>query len=68
MTSQFYRDAQGRTRIERTFTGRGSGQHGHTKDIDRDFDPVARVGYMLDPSTQTGSKMALPTRSGNTNE
>ncbi len=67
ITSQFYRDAQGRTRIERTFTGRGSANTGTPKTSIEIFDPVAGVGYMLDPSTQTGSKMALPTRSGNTN-
>lgn len=59
-TAQFYRDSQGRTRIERTFSGMGPWSGGTPRTTIEIFDPVANVMYMLDPSTSTATKMTLP--------
>lgn len=59
-TAQFYRDSQGRTRIERTFSGVGPWSGGTPKTTIEIFDPVAGLMYMLDPSTSTATKMTLP--------
>ena len=60
-TAQFYRDSQGRTRIERTFSGMGPWSGGTPKTTIEIFDPVASTIYMLDPSTSTATKMTMPT-------
>ncbi len=60
-TAQFYRDAEGRTRIERTFSGFGSLSGGTPKTTIEIFDPVAGFAYFLNPSTMTATKSALPT-------
>jgi hypothetical protein len=59
-TAQFYRDSQGRTRIERTFSGMGPWSGGTPKTEIEIFDPVASVTYMLDPATSTATKMTMP--------
>ena len=60
-TAQFYRDSQGRTRIERTFSGMGPWAGGTPKTTIEIFDPVAGSMYMLDPETSTATKMTMPT-------
>ena len=59
-TAQFYRDAEGRTRIERSFSGLGSLAGGESKTTVEIFDNVGGFAYFLNPSTQTATKMALP--------
>lgn len=61
-TAQFYRDSQGRTRIERTFNGFGSGANSTTpKTTVEIFDPVGGFIYMLNASTLTATKVPMPT-------
>jgi len=63
MTSQFYRDASGRTRVERSFSKVGpwstSGQPTTMVEIS---DPVAGARYFLNPSKQTGTKEVVSPR------
>jgi hypothetical protein len=61
-TAQFYRDAEGRTRIEHTFSGFGPLAGGAPKTTIEIFDPVAAVAYFLNPAEQTATKSTLPTR------
>jgi hypothetical protein len=58
-----YRDSQGRSRREVTFTGVGAlAATGGTHKIVAIFDPVAGVRYMLDASKKIAYKMTLPAR------
>lgn len=69
ITSQFYRDAEGRTRIERTFSGVGPWAGGTPRTMIEIHDPVGGYSYMLDASKQTATKMTMPpprTRTGET--
>lgn len=59
-TAQLYRDSQGRTRIERTFSGMGPWAGGTPKTTIEIVDPVASVIYLLDPATSTATKMPMP--------
>lgn len=60
-TAQFYRDAEGRTRIERTFSGFGSLAGGTPKTTIEIFDPVASAAYFLNPGALTATKSTLAT-------
>lgn len=60
-TAQFYRDAQGRTRVERTFTGPAGASSQTAKTMVEIFDPVASVSYFLDAKTLTATKHTLRT-------
>lgn len=59
-TAQFYRDAEGRTRIERTFSAIGPWSGGAPKTMIDIVDPVAGVAYSLNPEKMTAFKMTLP--------
>jgi hypothetical protein len=67
-TSQgaLYRDSEGRSRREVTFTGVGSlAAVGGTHKVVAIFDPVAGVHYMLNPDKKVANKMAFPGYGGN---
>lgn len=57
ISSQFYRDGQGRTRVERTFSAVGPWSSGEPKTHVTIHDPVAGVTYLLNPEAQTYSKL-----------
>lgn len=59
-TAQIYRDAEGRTRIERTFSSVGPWAGGEARTIIDIVDPVAGVAYNLNPEKLTAMKMTLP--------
>ncbi|HEX8098426.1 MAG TPA: hypothetical protein VF507_10330 [Pyrinomonadaceae bacterium] len=61
-SAKVYRDGEGRTRREQTFTGTGTGTLAATAGgVQTIFinDPVAGVNYILDPKTQTARKMTV---------
>src|ERR1700738_1628975 len=60
-----YRDSEGRSRREVTFTGVGPLEAtGGTRKMVAIFDPVAGVHYMLNPDKKVAHKMTLPANSG----
>jgi hypothetical protein len=60
-----YRDGQGRSRREVTFTGVGPLEAaGGTHKMVAIFDPVAGVHYMLNPDKKVAHKMTLPAKGG----
>jgi len=60
-----YRDSEGRSRREVTFTGVGPlGASGGTHKMVAIFDPVAGVHYMLNPDKKVAHKMTLPANGG----
>lgn len=60
-----YRDSEGRSRREVTFTGVGPLETtGGTHKVVAIFDPVAGVHYMLNPEKKVAHKMTLPANSG----
>jgi hypothetical protein len=66
MTATFYRDASGRTRVERTLSKVGPwSTSGQPKTMVEIFDPVAGMRYMLNPAKQTGEKETLPAANSN---
>ncbi len=60
-TAQFYRDVQGRTRVERTFSGIGPWSGGEPRTMIEIFDPIAGVAYSLNPTALTATKRTLRT-------
>lgn len=60
ITAQFYRDAQGRTRVERTFSSVGPWAGEGPRTVIDIVDPVAGVAYNLNPEKLTAMKMTLP--------
>ncbi|MDQ1410931.1 MAG: hypothetical protein QOJ41_2666 [Acidobacteriaceae bacterium] len=61
-----YRDSEGRSRRELTFTGVGPLEAtGGTHKMVAIFDPVAGVHYMLNPDKKVAHKMTLPANAGN---
>jgi hypothetical protein len=61
-SAMVYRDSQGRTRIEQTRPSNS----GNPQQIIRIIDPVAHVGYVLDPAKQIAHRFSLPpSRPGN---
>jgi hypothetical protein len=57
MTTQFYRDANGRTRVERTFSKEGPwSTNGKATTMVEISDPIAGARYFLNPAQQTGTK------------
>ncbi|MDP9339278.1 MAG: hypothetical protein M3P45_10460 [Acidobacteriota bacterium] len=65
-TSQgaWYRDSEGRSRREITFTGVGPMAAGDPRKIVTIFDPVAGVHYMLDADKKVADKMTFPRHGG----
>jgi hypothetical protein len=60
-----YRDSQGRSRREVTFTGVGPLEAtGGTRKMVAIFDPVAGLHYMLNPDKKVAHKMTLPANGG----
>jgi hypothetical protein len=60
-----YRDSEGRSRREVTFTGVGPLEAtGGTHKMVAIFDPVAGVHYMLNPDKKVAHKMTLPAKGG----
>src|ERR1700724_1890519 len=60
-----YRDSQGRSRREVTFTGVGPlAATGGTHKMVAIFDPVAGAHYMLNPDKKVAHKMTLPANGG----
>jgi hypothetical protein len=60
-----YRDSQGRSRREVSFTGVGPLEaSGGTHKMIAIFDPVAGVHYMLNPDKKVAHKMTLPAKGG----
>ncbi|HXO61739.1 MAG TPA: hypothetical protein VN850_07965 [Candidatus Acidoferrales bacterium] len=60
-----YRDSEGRSRREVTFTGVGALQAtGGTHKMVAIFDPVAGAHYMLNPDKKVAYKMSLPANAG----
>jgi len=67
ITSQFYRDASGRTRVERTFSKVGPvSTTGQPKTVVEIFDPIAGARYFLNPAAQTGEKETVTPRTPGT--
>ncbi len=60
--SNVYRDAQGRVRIEHSFSGRSGAAAGQKSTSVSIFDPVGGVSYMLHPDSMKAVKSALRTR------
>ena len=58
-TAQVYRDAQGRTRIDRSFTGVDPWSGGTLRNNITILDPVAQVAIFLDPQTRTALRLPL---------
>jgi hypothetical protein len=57
MTSQFYRDSSGRTRVERTISRVGPwSASGKANPMVEISDPIAGVRYFLNPNEQKGTK------------
>lgn len=64
ITTQFYRDAAGRTRIERTSSSVGPWSGGKPHTMITIYDPVAGTAYMLNPTQQTALKLTIPAGNG----
>lgn len=60
-STKFYRDSQGRTRMEHTFPLPPGVQGAATPSMIEITDPVAGVHYMLDSNRKQAQKMTLPT-------
>ena len=65
MQGAIYRDSEGRSRREVTFTGVGAlAATGGTHKMVAIFDPVAAAHYMLNPDKKVAYKMTLPANAG----
>jgi hypothetical protein len=64
--SNVYRDSQGRTRRETTFTGVGPLASGQPRTMVSIHDPVASTAYVLHADTKEAEQLPVPPKRGNT--